>query len=161
MKNKFSLIAITVASMLSLSQGALAVDEYNVSSGLTAAGAPLGLHGIDPVAFVSLGNRIGGTAKFTAVHEGAAYYFASQDNLDAFKANPTNYLPQNGGFCTFGVSKGKKFDGDPKYAALVDGKLYVFLNEEIFALFQKDRSGTITQAAKNWPTIEHIAASEL
>jgi len=155
------LTALAIASVLAISPGAFAADEYNVSAGLTAAGAPLGLHGVDPVAFVDLGNRIDGTARFTAVHDGAAYYFASEENLAAFKANTAAYLPQNGGFCTYGVSVGKKFDGDPRYAAIVDGKLYVFLNEQIFALFQEDRSGTITKAAGNWPRIEHIAATDL
>lgn len=155
------LTALAIASVLTVAPAAFAADEYNVSAGLTAAGAPLGLHGVDPVAFVDLGNRIDGTARFTAVHDGAAYYFASEENLAAFEADPAAYLPQNGGFCTYGVSVGKKFDGDPRYAAIVDGKLYVFLNEQIFALFQEDRSGTITKAAANWPQIEHLAATEL
>lgn len=158
---KLPLAAAAIAGLLVLSSAAFAADEYNVSAGLTAAGAPLALHGVDPVAFVDLGNRIDGAATHTAVHDGAAYYFASEANKVAFEANPSAYLPQNGGFCTFGVSKGKKFDGDPKYAAIVDGKLYVFLNEQIFGLFQEDRAGTIARAAENWPQIEHVAATDL
>ena len=139
----------------------LAVDEYNVATGLTAAGAPLGLHGVDPVAFIDLGNRVEGSARHTAVHDDVAYYFDSDENKAAFEDNPTRYIPQNGGFCTFGVSVGKKFDGDPQYAAVMDGKLYLFLNEEIFQAFQKDRAGTITKAARNWRKIQHKAATEL
>lgn len=138
-----------------------AADEHNTVPGLTAAGAPLGLHGIDPVAFVDIGNRIDGTAKYTAVHEGVAYYFASQANLDAFKSRPAKYIPENGGFCTFGVSVGKKFDGDPHYAAVENGKLYVFLNEDIFKMFQKDRAGTIAKAKAQWAKIQHTASREL
>lgn len=113
---------------------AIAADEYNTVPGLTAAGAPLGFHGVDPVAFIEIGNRIDGTAKFTAVHEGVAYNFASQENMNAFRRSPAKYTPAYGGFCTFGVSVGKKFDGDPKYADVRNGKLYVFLNEEIFRM---------------------------
>nr|MEC9418652.1 YHS domain-containing (seleno)protein [Pseudomonadota bacterium] len=120
-----------------------------------------GLHGVDPVAFVSLGNRIDGTAQYTAVHDGVAYYFASQEAMDAFTAHPDQYLPQNGGFCTFGVSVGKKFDGDPQFAAVVDGKLYLFLNEAIFREFQKDQSGTITKAEANWKKIRSTEATKL
>ena len=161
MTRKIPLTALAIASVLAVSPAAFAEDEYNVSAGLTAAGAPLGLHGVDPVAFVDLGNRIDGTARFTAVHDGAAYYFASEENQAAFMADPAAYLPQNGGFCTYGVSVGKKFDGDPRYAAVIDGRLYVFLNEQIFALFQEDRAGTITKAADNWARIEHVAATDL
>ncbi|MGE4110848.1 MAG: YHS domain-containing (seleno)protein, partial [Burkholderiales bacterium] len=97
----------------------------------------------------------------TAEHDGIAYYFASQTNLDTFKANPAKYTPENGGFCTFGVSVGKKFDGDPRYAAVENGRLYVFLNEEIFRLFQKDRAGTIAKAKAQWTKIQHTASREL
>ncbi len=161
MKHPLPVAALTLAASLAVATAALAADEHNVSAGLTAAGAPLGLHGVDPVAFLDLGNRIEGTARHTAVHDGVAYYFATQANMQAFKADPAAYLPQNGGFCTFGVSVGKKFDGDPQYAAVVDDKLYVFLNEEIFQAFQKDRAGTIAKAAKTWPKIEHSAAGDL
>lgn len=156
-----SAIAATLLSLAALSAPAMAADEYNTSSGLTAAGSPLGLHGVDPVAFVSLGNRIDGTAQYTAVHDGVAYYFASQEAMDAFTAHPDHYLPQNGGFCTFGVSVGKKFDGDPQFAAVVDGKLYLFLNEAIFREFQKDQSGTIAKAEANWKKIRSTEATKL
>jgi len=140
---------------------AIAADEYNTVPGLTAAGAPLGFHGVDPVAFIEIGNRIDGTAKFTAVHEGVAYYFASQENMNAFRRSPAKYTPAYGGFCTFGVSVGKKFDGDPKYADVRNGKLYVFLNEEIFRMYQKDKDGAIAKAEKNWKEIQHKSSREL
>lgn len=155
-----SLAALALAAAASINP-VFAADEHNTVPGLTAAGAPLGLHGIDPVAFVELGNRIEGTAKFTAVQDGVAYYFSSQANLDAFKARPANYTPENGGFCTFGVSVGKKFDGDPRYAAIENGRLYVFLNEDIFRMFQKDRAGTIAKARAQWTKIEHRASKDL
>ncbi|MEP3428567.1 MAG: YHS domain-containing (seleno)protein [Roseibium sp.] len=156
-----TLVAATLLGVATFSTPAFAADEYNTSSGLTAAGAPLGIHGVDPVTFVNLGNRIDGTAKHTAVHDGVAYYFSSKDTMDKFSANPGSYLPQNGGFCTFGVSVGKKFDGDPQFAAVVEDKLYLFLNEEIFREFQKDEAGTISKAAANWNTIRTTPAKDL
>jgi len=140
---------------------ALAVDEHNTVPGLTAAGAPLGVHGIDPVAFIQIGNRIEGSAEHTAVHDGVAYYFASTDTKAAFERNPQRYVPQNGGFCTFGVSVGKKFDGNPRYAAVESGRLYLFLNEAIYREFQKDKAGTIAKAEANWKEIRSVAASQL
>ncbi len=155
-------IVATIALMTAfVASPSFAADEYNTAAGLTAAGAPLGLHGVDPVAFIDINNRVEGRAEFTAVHDGVAYYFASKKNLDTFKASPASYIPENGGFCTYGVSVNKKFDGDPQFAAVEDGKLYVFLSEEIYKLFQKDRAGTIAKAAKNWKTIKHTKATEL
>ena len=155
------LAALALTAMVAAGPAAFAADEYNTSAGLTAAGAPLGLHGVDPVAFLNLGNRIDGNARDTAVFDGVAYYFDSPESKAAFEAHPERYLPQNGGFCTYGVSVGKKFDGDPEYAAIVDGKLYVFLNEEIFTLFKKDPQGTIAKAEENWIKIRHVAAKDL
>jgi YHS domain-containing protein len=140
---------------------AMAADEVNVVPGLTAAGAPLGLHGADPVALLDQGKNTEGTAAQTTTHDGVSYYFASEANRMTFEANPARYVVQNGGFCTFGVSVGKKFDGDPSYAAVVDDKLYVFLNEEIYHAFEKDKAGTIAKAAENWKTIQHTAATDL
>jgi len=156
---------IVLAAVVLLSAGASltaqAADEHNTVPGLTAAGAPLGLHGVDPVAFVELGNRLEGSAVHTAIHDGVAYYFVSEANLEAFEKSPGRYVPQNGGFCTFGVSVGKKFDGDPQFADVRDGKLYVFLNEEIFRMYQEDPKGTIAKAERNWRRIQSTAAAEL
>ncbi len=146
---------------LAVTAPAFAADEHNVVPGLTAAGAPLGLHGVDPVAFLDIGNRLSGTSDFTAIHDGVAYYFASEDNMEAFEANPERYTPQNGGFCTYGVSVGKKFDGDPQFADVQNGKLYVFLNEEIFNAYQKDKAGTIATAESKWKDIKHTKSTEL
>jgi YHS domain-containing protein len=161
MLNNKPIIQIAFLSAIVFSGSSFAVDENNTATGLTAAGAPLGLHGIDPVAFIKIQNRIQGSATFTAVHDGVAYYFSSQENVLKFKTSPSAFIPQNGGFCTYGVSVGKKFDGNPQYADIVDDKLYVFLNEEIFNAYLKDRKGTIKKAAKNWQTIEHLAVDKL
>lgn len=161
MKRTLTLAALAISSALAFVPAAFAADEYNTSKGITAAGAPLGLHGVDPVTFVNLGNRIEGKAKYTAIHDGVAYYFSSKEKMDKFKASPASFLPQNGGFCTFGVSIGKKFDGNPRYADIQNGKLYVFLNEEIYREYQKDKKGTIAKADASWKKIRSTPVSEL
>jgi len=158
---KKMILATAVAATALSATIAVAADEYNVSVGMTAANAPLGLHGVDSVAFINTGNRVQGVAKYSAVHDGVAYYFASEANLEAFKANPSGFLPQNGGFCTFGVSVGKKFDGNPRWADVRDGKLYVFLSEEIFHAYQRDPEGTIAKAEAKWAEIRSTSAREL
>lgn len=160
------LIASAVAAtafigLATLAQPVFAAEEFNVVPGLTYAGAPLGLHGADPVALVKTGNVADGSSQFTGTHDGVAYYFTSQANLDAFKANPAGFAPQNGGFCTYGVSVSKKFDGSPRYAAVEGGKLYVFLNKDIYEAFKKDKAGTLAKADAAWPKIQHKAAKEL
>ncbi|MEM8837066.1 MAG: YHS domain-containing (seleno)protein [Pseudomonadota bacterium] len=158
---KTGLACVAILSAAAMTTPAFAADEANVAPGLTYAGAPLGLHGVDPVALIGKGKPVEGVADFTGTHDGVAYYFASKENLETFNADPAKFVPQNGGFCTFGVSVGKKFDGDPQFAAVVGDKLYVFLNEAIFNEFNKDRSGTISKAEANWTKIKHTAATDL
>lgn len=160
MTRKLALAAAALSALLTVGP-AIAADEVNVAPGLTAAGAPLGLHGADPVALLDHGRAEEGVASQTTVFDGVSYYFATEANRLAFEANPARYTPQNGGFCTFGVSVGKKFDGDPAFSAVVDDKLYVFLNADIYQAFLKDKAGTIAKAAENWKTIEHVAATAL
>lgn len=140
---------------------AFAADEVNVAPGLTYGGAPLGLHGADPVSLLDHGMNVEGNASYAAAHDGVAYYFASEENLKAFMANPSRYEPQYGGFCAFGVSVGKKFDGDPSFAAVLDDKLYVFLNEGVYKSYLKDQAGTIAKAEELWGGIAHTAATDL
>jgi len=70
-----------------------------------------------------------GSKKLTTTHDGAKYKFASQANLDKFKANPTQYVPQYGGYCAYALAtKGKKIDADPETFEIRDGKLFMFYN---------------------------------
>ncbi len=157
-----SLVLTTVMATLPLiAAPAFAADEINVSNGISAAGAPLAAHGVDLVALVTHGNPIEGFATHSATHDGASYYFTSAENRKAFEANPAAYLPQHGGFCSFGVSVGKKFDGDPDQYLVADGKLYLFLNAETRAAFLKDVPGTAKTADGQWSQIKNTAVGQL
>ena len=138
-----------------------AEDEHNVSTGITAAGVPLGVHGVDPVALSTLNAVAEGDAAYTVVNDGIAYYFTSEDSARRFKADPAKYKPQFGGFCAYAIAVGKKFDGDPQYADIVDGKLYVFVNAAVFEKYKKNRKSTIEKAHKTWPSIQHTAVGDL
>ena len=138
-----------------------AADEMNVSTGFTAVGAPLALHGVDTVALTSGAGLTPGAAKHTALHEGAAFYFASAEAKAQFEANPNAYLAQFGGFCTLGVSKGKKLDGNPRFSDVRNGKLYVFLNAAVFEAYQADKDGVIATAEANWPGIRSTPVADL
>lgn len=149
--------AATLAAPLS----AMAVDEVNVASGLSLAGAPLALHGYDPVAYFTRSAPVRGSDAITEVYEGAAYRFANEENLKLFKADPAHYAPQFGGFCAYGAALGKKFDGDPTLWTIRNDRLYLNLNPKIVELFNKDVPGNIAKAEKQWATIGHKAVGSL
>ena len=159
--SKLVMATAVAATLLGALGPAQAADELNVVPGLSIAGAPLALHGYDPVAYFTQGKPVRGSDALAHVHEGAAYRFSSQAHLDRFKQDPELFLPQYGGFCAYGVSVGKKFDGDPRFWKIEDGKLYLNLNEEIYATFLEDVDGNIEKADDNWGEIEHTAARDL
>jgi YHS domain-containing protein len=136
-------------------------DEINVSKGATLAGPGLAAHGHDVVAYFTEGKPVIGSDAYAVAHEGGTYRFVSQANLDAFKANPGKYEPAYCGFCAYGVTLGKKFDGDPRYWKIVDGRLYLNLNGDIQAEWSKDISANIAKAKKNWGRIHDVAAARL
>lgn len=132
-----SLIALALAGTFALAAPAFAGPEINTSTGIvTADGKPaygLAVHGYDVVAYFTEGKPVKGDARFAANQSHATYRFASQANLNAFKANPAKYEPAYGGYCAYGVSVGAKFDGDPALWKIVDGRLYLNLDPGIQA----------------------------
>ena len=159
--SRIVMAAALAGSLMGALAPAQAADEVNVVSGLSIVGAPLALHGYDPVAYFKAGKPTRGNDELVHVHEGAAYRFSSEANLQAFKADPGRYAPQYGGFCAYGVAVGKKFDGDPTFWKIEDGKLYLNLNQAIYDTFLEDVDGNIDKADGNWPEIEHVAARDL
>ena len=155
------LITTIIATLPLISAPAFAADEVNVSNGLSAAGAPLAVHGADPVTLLTTSEVVNGSATHSLTHDGASYYFASAENMEAFKANPAKYTPQHGGFCSYGVSVGQKFDGDPEKFVVQDGKLFLFLNDKTRELFLEDVAGVKATADTQWEAIEHKSVEEL
>ena len=63
-------------------------SKINVSSGLTAQGFGLAVHGYDVVSYFAQGQPMVGDAKYSTAHKGAAYQFASKSNLTDFESDP-------------------------------------------------------------------------
>ena len=158
---KSTLTAIVSVAAITMASSAFAADEYNVSNGITLTGNPLGLHGVDPVSMFKADAPKIGDAVYTSMVDGVDYYFATEAAQKAFEADPAAFLPQYGGFCALGVSLGKKLDGDVRYADIVDGKLYLFVNDAIFAKYLENKETVLAQAAEQWPTIRNTAIENL
>jgi YHS domain-containing protein len=86
----------------------------------------IGVGGFDPLSYFQGSTPITGSEKFSATVDGVTYRFSSETNLRKFKANPTKYLPQFGGWCSMTLAMGRATT--PKYDNFVvtSGKLYLF-----------------------------------
>ncbi|MEO0548556.1 MAG: YHS domain-containing (seleno)protein [Pseudomonadota bacterium] len=111
------------------------------------------VEGHDPVAYFTVGEPVKGSKDFTSDYQGAEFRFANAENKAAFDAEPAKYAPQYGGYCAWAVAQGKTAKGDADHWAVVDGKLYLNYNRSIQNKWNEDRSGFITSADQNWPTV--------
>ena len=84
---------------------------------------------------------------------GATFEFSSQENLDKFKADPTAYAPQYGGYCAWAIAHDKTAKGNPKNWTIVDGKLYLNYNNSIQKKWTADKTALIKEADGYWPSV--------
>lgn len=158
-------LGILAGLSVAVAAPALAGPEVNTAPGAVLVdGKPapgLAVHGYDVVAFFTQSKPVQGDAKFSVVHKEATYRFASKEHLKTFKADPAKYVPAFGGYCAYGLSVGAKFDGDPRYWKIVDGRLYLNLDQDIAAAFEKDVPGAIKKAEANWPDLRNKLPSEI
>jgi YHS domain-containing protein len=132
-----------------------------VATADTALHSTVGAGGYDLVSYHTGKKPLRGNGNHVAKHDGVTYLFASESNREAFLASPDVYLPAYGGWCAYGVAVGKKFVGDPDVWEIVDGRLYLNLDNSIKTLWSKDISGNIAKAERNWPKIRQRSPEEL
>jgi YHS domain-containing protein len=109
--------------------------------------------GYDAVAYFTSGKPVEGSKAFEYKYKDVTWRFASADNLAAFKADPTKYAPQYGGYCAWAVSQGYTAKGDPKAWKIVNGKLYLNYNLDIQKKWEKDVPGLVAKGDSNWPKV--------
>jgi YHS domain-containing protein len=102
-----------------------------------------------------------GSADYSSTYDGFNYLFLSQENKDLFDASPTSYIPQWGGFCSWGIG----YESCPPYPWAADclgpsgnwghwtiqsGKLYFFLFEAAKEKFMEDPDTYIASGDVRW-----------
>ncbi|HEU5293900.1 MAG TPA: YHS domain-containing (seleno)protein [Burkholderiaceae bacterium] len=111
------------------------------------------INGYDTVAYFTVGKPVMGKDAFAHEWMGAKWKFASQANLDLFKANPEKYAPQYGGYCAYGVAQGYLVKVEPDQFTVRDGKLYLNYDADVQAKWRMDPAGYIKTADALFPTL--------
>jgi YHS domain-containing protein len=132
----------------------LMLSVLSLTAALASVAQAVGLDGYDAVSYFAEAKPTKGSSSITAEFRGEKYLFSSTKNRDAFTANPERYLPQYGGYCAWAVAQGQLAPGDPTVFKVVDDKLYLNVNREIAARWEKDISGFIRAADGNWPKLK-------
>ena len=152
MKQALISLFFVLFSIISIAQdGALRKKHFNLDDGLA-------LSGYDAVAYLNQSKAVKGDKHLSLTHEGVTYYFATADNKEEFRRNPSRYEPAYGGWCAYAMgSNGKKVSVDPKTFKVVNGKLNLFYNKffnNTLEDWNKDESNLKRKADLNFCTAE-------
>ncbi len=147
---------ITILAVVAFSINlAVAQDKkaYNIDN------SNIALEGYSPVSYLDLGIAQKGLKQFKSEHEKVVYYFTDADQKKKFDKNPSNYLPQYGGYCAFGVYAGAKFRPDPNKFIVKEGKYFLYLyNLELDAqqlwLAENNHAKLVGKANENWSNLK-------
>ncbi len=113
----------------------------------------LALQGYDAVAYFTDHKPTKGDAKFTHLHEGATYRFATAEHRDLFAQSPAKYAPAFGGYCGYAASVGKVRPVTPELWSIVDGHLILQHSKGAVELWGKDVPGNTAKADRLWPLL--------
>ena len=113
------------------------------------------IKGYDPVAFFKAGKAIKGNDSLTYQWKEATWYFATKENLDSFKTEPTLYTPQYGGYCAYGTADGHKAPTETGTWKIVNNKLYFNYNQKVKSLWENNQAALIEKADANWKEIKN------
>ena len=88
-------------------------------------------------------------------------------NLKLFEASPTSYLPQNGGFCSWGIGEEAQWSAsslgpsaDPDVWKVIDGKLYFFMYDAPMERFLGTASDYSDSKTSDAPTVRVFFSCE-
>ncbi|HMH24025.1 MAG TPA: YHS domain-containing (seleno)protein [Puia sp.] len=121
--------------------------------------AGVAIDGYDPVAYFKQSKAIEGKKEWSVTIDGANYLFSNPQNATSFKADPSKYQPQYGGWCAYAMGAiGEKVEVDPETFKIIDGKLYLFYNKffnNTLKSWNKDEGNLKQKADANWKKFNH------
>jgi YHS domain-containing protein len=135
---------------------ARAPEIYLDKGGAFRAGWDYAVGGNDVVAYFDLNEGdapVAGVDAYVADYKGVQWRFASAENLAKFKANPDQYSPQYGGYCSWAMARDKFAKGDPKVWYVYEGKLFLNVSQRYKREWLAEIDRDIARANANWPKI--------
>lgn len=147
--------ALAAAAIVLLAAEAAAEDTVN-----TGYFGDVAIKGYDPVAYFTQNDAVEGKSDYSYRWLGATWHFTSAENRDLFKADPSKYAPQYGGYCADGVSFGTVTTNvDPKAWRIIDGKLYISYDPGAAEGFEKNPT-KVVDSQKHWSEVQQTLITD-
>jgi len=148
MKTFFSFFIIFLFINTVTGQNVHRIKNFNVDK------STLAIEGYDPVAYFISKKGMEGKKDISLISEGITYHFSTVQNRELFKANPSKYEPQFGGWCSYAMGEnGDKVAADPETFKILNGKLYLFYNKffnNTLKGWDKNENVLKQKAEQNW-----------
>ncbi len=110
------------------------------------------LDGYCPVSYQQRNQALKGQPGAKYLYRQRVYYFVDEEAKAKFVDAPHRLLPQYGGYCAEGVSRGKRYPADPTQFAVHNGRTYLFFDGKAKAEFIAHPEEIILAADFNWTT---------
>jgi YHS domain-containing protein len=115
-------------------------------------GEGIALQGYDVVTYLGA-HAEKGKKELAVQYRGTTWLFATAEHRDLFTKDPERYLPAYGGFCAYSVGRGYPATADPRAFTIDGGRLYLFFDKAVQAVWEQDRSRLTARADHNWPNL--------
>ena len=162
MKPLTLLTTLPLVAMLALTPLAIGGTDADAPSraylhGYNVPASGIAIDGYSPVSYFTESKAELGSDEFAVEHHGITYLLTSEEQVEAFKADPEKYLPAYGGWCATGMAVQDKFPVDPTLFKIVDDRLMLFLrNTNVDALEiwnQGDEAEYVEKADAHWKKV--------
>jgi hypothetical protein len=107
------------------------------------------LAGFDPVSYFLGEGPKAGVSKYQTIWSGAAWWFASAADRDAFLRDPDVYAPRLGGYDATALANGVIVQANPWLSVVRGDRLYLFRTDHARARFAADES-LAEKAEERW-----------
>ncbi len=112
------------------------------------------LSGFCPVSYIRDNRAVKGVSDIRVVYDMSVYHFVDEAARKAFAKEPARYLPQFGSYCAASIIDRKKYYADANFFSVVDGKTYLFMNEQKKQWFDAHPGPTIIKGKMAWAKIK-------
>lgn len=154
MKTKFIFLSLLLIAVVVIALFWWIKKDKNLEEKIYSPNG-IALNGYDMVDLVDHTTLQKGKKELAYTYQNAEWHFSSLENLNTFKRHPEQYVPQYGGYCAYGMSKGYKAPTEIETWTKVEGKLFLNYNQDVKKNWVNNRDTFIQQANTNWSTFQH------
>lgn len=118
--------------------------------GYKSAGSVLALDGWDVTSYHDSPAPLRGSPQWSCCYGAVDWLFADEARRSAFMADPTCYLPQYEGWCSWSLAHGKLVPHQPSYYKLLADRLYLFSSPQALKEFSANPETILSAAELHW-----------